>query len=191
MRWNANWGAKRGYQGRAVRWESQQKKSSTRPIIDPLSQQFSAARAEDSPEVAPESQPDANPRAHLYLQQARALWCGPCEYKYHLTLEKYEAPQLYSETEKVFHAQVSSYRARLRNPRLIEQYEAKVEKQIRDTVSVLRRRRSAHVIPFSTWARSISYFNQRVPTRVWKDQQRGMRIGQYRLHSLSSHLILS
>ena len=63
---------------------------------------------------------------------------------------------------------------------MIEQYDAKADKQIRDTVAVLRRRRSAHVIPFSTWARSVSYFNQRVPTRVWKDQQRGLRIGWYR-----------
>jgi hypothetical protein len=31
-------------------------------------------------------------------------------------------------------------------------------------------------VPFSVDARSISYFNQRVPTRIWRDQQTAMRI---------------
>ena len=57
-------------------------------------------------------------------------------------------------------------------------YDAKADKQVRDAVSVLRRRKSQLTIPFSTQARSIADFNQRVPERVWRDQQQGLRIGE-------------
>ena len=110
------------------------------------------------------------------LQRATKLWGNPEEYREHLRLESLEAPDLWESVALMFTGECSSYRRRLHNERRLAKYNAKADKQIRDTVSVLRRRRSQLVVPFSTDARSVSYFNQRVPTRVWIEQRRGLRI---------------
>ena len=111
----------------------------------------------------------------LYRQRARELWA--CSFSESLDRERYADPELWLSVAAHFAGQMSTYRARLTDQRITEQYDAKAQKQVRDAVAVLRRRRNAHIIPFSTAARSISYFNQRVPERVWRDQQRGLRIG--------------
>ena len=112
-----------------------------------------------------------------YMRDARTLWGSPAELRLALLREKDIDIQLYESVRAVFTHQFSSYRARLRDPRMIEQYEAKLEKQVRDAYAVLLRRRSAHIIPLSVWCRTISYYNQRTPTRVWNDQQAGLKIG--------------
>jgi hypothetical protein len=135
-----------------------------------------------SPRVALDAWARVNPvrdQAVLWQEQyhryARRLWS--CDYTSELLEEKAEAPELWQFVTEHFASQTSSYRMRLTDPRLIERYDAKAEKQIRDHVSVLRRRKSAHVLTFSCMARSISYLNQKLATRVWADHQRGLKIG--------------
>jgi hypothetical protein len=113
-----------------------------------------------------------------YVVRARKLW--QCDYAPPLHEERLEEPQLWETTSLLFSAQTSTYRQRMTDERLALKYDAKADKQVRDTVAVLRRRRNIHVVPFSVMARSLSYFNQRVPERVWADQCRGMRIGSAR-----------
>jgi hypothetical protein len=113
----------------------------------------------------------------LQLLRASMLWKG--DYSPLLIQESFEAPELRSEVVGMLAAQKSSYRERLEAPqaeRLLRRYEEKTERIIRDTVAVARRRRNQLDIPFSVMARSISYFNQRVPQRVWREQQRSLRI---------------
>ena len=108
------------------------------------------------------------------LGRARALYDN--DYRLHLENELKEAPDLVESSVQLYASQTSTYRARLTDERLIARYDEKTATSVRDTVAVLRRRRNQFDIPFSVDARSISYFNQRVPTRIWRDQQRGMRI---------------
>ena len=102
------------------------------------------------------------------------MW-APC-FRAHLTAEAFEAPQVRGPIEQLHYTLMSSYRERLKDPELIARYELKTERAVRDATAVARRRKSQLDIPFSTWARSISYFNQRVPTRVWVDNRKGFRI---------------
>jgi hypothetical protein len=115
----------------------------------------------------------------LLHERARKLWGSPADYRESLQREALEEPELWLATAKSFGGQASSYRQRLNDCRLIERYDAKAEKQVRDIVSVLRRRKSQLVVPFSCDARSMSYFNQRTPTRVWRDQLRGLIINAH------------
>ena len=108
-----------------------------------------------------------------WLNRARKLWGN---YTVNLEAEKLEAPDIWEEVATSLRTRVSSYRRRLKQPRLILHFEAKTDRMIRDEVAVRRRRRNQLDIPFSVDARTMSYFNQRVPTRVWRDQQHGMRI---------------
>jgi uncharacterized protein YigA (DUF484 family) len=102
------------------------------------------------------------------LGRARALYDN--DYRLHLENELKEAPDLVEKCMEVYASQTSAYRARLTDGRLIARYDEKTATSVRDTVAVLRRRRNQFDIPFSVDARSISYFNQRVPKRVWRDQ---------------------
>jgi hypothetical protein len=110
-----------------------------------------------------------------YKNRAKDLW--ETDYNVLLQREEHEDEVLWEATSLVFTSQTSTYRQRMKDERLARRYDAKASKQIRDTVAVLRRRRNAHVVPFSIMARSLSYFNQRVPERVWADQCRALRIG--------------
>lgn len=110
----------------------------------------------------------------IYEQRGRDLWSS--DYKPLLRREDLEAPLLREQVVQVYSHQVSTYRARLKDPRLTARYDAKTGWLVRDTTAVLRRRRNQNDIPFSIMARSISYFNQRVPTRVWRENQCGLRI---------------
>ena len=110
----------------------------------------------------------------VYLERGRAL--NSCDYSLLLQREKEEAPELWPAVSALFDIQKSTYRARLKDPRLIERYDAKADGQIRDLVAVLRRRRNKDDIAFSVQCRSLSYFNQRVPTRLWKENRRALRI---------------
>ena len=110
----------------------------------------------------------------VYRVRAQMLWSN--DYRSWLQVEQSEAPHLWAAVDLMFSAQTSTYRQRMTDVRLREQYDAKADKQKRDMVAVLRRRRNVHDIPFSVAARSLSYFNQRVPVRVWKDQQQQLRI---------------
>ena len=110
----------------------------------------------------------------VLLSRARALW--EVSYDEHLLHEAKEAPELRLQVASVYAAQISSYRARLKDERLAGRYDLKTDRMVRDTTAQLRRRRNQLDIPFSILARSISYFNQRVPARVWKDQQKALRI---------------
>ena len=110
----------------------------------------------------------------IWLLRAQRMWST--DYTVWLRQEKLEVPELRAKVEQVFAAQVSSYRKRLTNERLIIKYDEKTERMIRDTTAVARRRANQLDIPFSVFARSGSYFNQRIATRAWKDNQRGLRI---------------
>lgn len=182
MRYDPCWASTKRPKSRAARWEQRGPNGRAvprervpdtcdgnieRPLEDP---RWPAAAKRNQAEEA---------RVTL-LRRARALWGSPEEYKEALRLEALEDPILYEAISQVFHCQTGaprSYRARMTDVTKIERFDAKMEKQVRDAVSVMRRRRSQKIIPFSTAARSVSYFNQRTPHRVWADQQRGMRIG--------------
>lgn len=110
----------------------------------------------------------------VLLSRCRALWTT--NYQPLLEMEAKECPELWEHVSLVYRAQTSQYRLRLTDPTLVAKYDLKTDGMIRNTVAVMRRRRNQLDIPFSTSGRSLSYFNQRVPTRVWKDQQRGMHI---------------
>jgi hypothetical protein len=93
------------------------------------------------------------------------LWAS--NYTPLLEAERLEAIDLYEQHTQQFRMLHSEYRIRL------------------ERRNAVARRLS---VPFSTMARSLSYFNQRVPTRVWKDNQRHLRIvliGNGHFHSLS------
>jgi hypothetical protein len=108
------------------------------------------------------------------LERARRLWA--CDYTPHVVQESLEHPELRAQVLEVFEKQTSSWRSRLKDEDAIRRYEDKTERMIRDTVAIARRRRNQLDIPFSVFARSISYFNQRVPTRIWREQLKSMRI---------------
>jgi hypothetical protein len=125
----------------------------------------------------------------IYVERARMLWSS--DYTSLLEAEKLEAPILWEATAAIYGLQQSSYRRRMTNERLIERYDAKADKQVRDNVAILRRRQNQNVIPFSVLARSISYFNQRVPQRVWADQSRSLRIGKPCVPGHAGHKLLN
>jgi hypothetical protein len=174
MRWRVDWARPARPKSRRAFWEHRPRRR-TKDAEQPINEAQHSA-ADDLPHPTKKLGRAEAERCKL-LEQAAMLWASPDGYSEYLRLEKEADPELWEATSFLFKAQTSSYRRRMVNPRLIERYDAKAEKQIRDTVSVLRRRACIHVIPFSTMARSVSYFNQRVPTRVWRDQQRGLRIG--------------
>lgn len=112
-------------------------------------------------------------RAKL-LGRATRLWA--CNYTIPLEHELKEHPDLVANVVDMYAAQTSTYRMRLTDDRLKARYDAKTQFCVRDTVAVMRRRRNQFDIPFSVDARSLSYFNQRIATRVWRDNQKGLRI---------------
>jgi hypothetical protein len=106
--------------------------------------------------------------------RARQLWQD--DFTPLLELEAKETPELRAQVDELYGAQRSTYRARLKDTRLIERYDIKQVRMVRDATALLRRRRNQLDLPFSVMARSLSWFNQRVPTRVWRDNQRSLRI---------------
>ena len=183
MRWNPKWASGRRPKGQ--RWEQRRRAPQGVPDNVPGNSDQRRESPEDLPDLVrpkdEERDKQATSKLELWRQEmrarARSLWGTPDEYRDSLEREKQEAPELWLTTTMLFDAETSRYRKELKSERLIVANNAKKEKQVRDTVSVLRRRRSQLIMPFSTLARSVSYFNQRVPTRVWRDQQRGLRIG--------------
>jgi hypothetical protein len=71
-----------------------------------------------------------------YFARAKKMWC--CDYTAFLNEEREEDPVLWKTTAMLFGSQTSSYRQRLPDTRLVHRYDLKEEKQIRDTVAVLR-----------------------------------------------------
>ena len=107
------------------------------------------------------------------LERGRMLWSS--NYAPLLEKETLEVPELWAQVTDVYAGQLSSYRKRLGVDMALK-YDAKTAVMVRDTVATLRRRKNKDDIPFSIMARSLSYFNQRVPTRVWREQQKSQRI---------------
>ena len=182
VRYDPRWGQKRRPEGRRHRWEQRPRWARTQTAWEEASEAATPTPAAVAPDADHPPWPRPSTRAlrsrERLLQRANALWGSPEDYREHLRLEALEDPVLWECTAKLFQGQASRYRQELTDERLIGRYDAKADKQIRDAVSVLRRRQSQEIIPFSTDARSISYFNQRTPTRVWRDQQQGLRIGE-------------
>ena len=108
------------------------------------------------------------------LMRAARLWAP--DYRLELEKEKGEVPELWEHVTNLFKVQVSTYRLRLKDERLLLRYDAKTERMVRDHVAVMRRRRNQFDIPFSVDARTGSYYNQRVPERIWRDNQKCLRI---------------
>lgn len=177
-RYNPRWGASMRDKRRRPGWERRPRRSHTETASEDVSEEATATAADEMREATTGVESRAENARLKLLQQATMLWGTPAEYREYLRLESFEAPELWNSVVLMYHGEVSSYRQRMTDERLIVRYDAKGEKLVRDTVSVLRRRRSQLDVPLSTMARSISYFNQRVPTRVWRDQQRGLRIGE-------------
>ena len=174
-RYDPRWGAARRPKGRGNRWEVRPKWPQAQTALEDPRWEATATAADALPEetVRSEIKTSRAEDARLkLLQRAKKLWGTPEEYREYLRLESLETPELWESVALMVTGQRSSYRQRLHDERLLAKYDAKADKQIRDTVSVLRRRRSQLVVPFSTDARSVSYFNQRVPTRVWIEQRR-------------------
>ena len=122
-------------------------------------------------------------RVVLVMRAAR-LWT--CDYTHLLELERLEKPVLRDKVLTLAMNQISTYRARLKDAAQIARYNDKTERVIRDQTAVLRRRANQLDIPFSVDARTMSYMNQRVATRVWKDMQHGLLI----LHRSSAQKVL-
>ena len=108
------------------------------------------------------------------LMRAARLWAP--DYKIELEREKGEAPELWEHVTNLYKDQVSTYRLRLKDERQLLRYDAKTERMVRDQVAVMRRRRNHCDIPFSVDARTGSYYNQRMPERIWRDNQKCLRI---------------
>ena len=72
----------------------------------------------------------------------------------------------------------SSYRQQSyrRNPELTAGYDRREELRARDLVATARRARNMRDWTFSQLARSGSYFNQRVPHRVWTEESAKRRL---------------
>ena len=182
MRYDPKWASTRRPKGRAARWEQRPKWEQRSAAQESEGHNVVAAAVglEDPAWAQPPGNRFERARA-AFDARARALWGTPDQYREQLRLEALEDPELYLAVQATLAGrQRSTYRAQLRDERLIERYDAKEQKQVRDTVAVLRRRRSQLIVPFSIDARNISYFNQRVPERVWNDQQKGLRIGTRR-----------
>ena len=193
MRYDPRWGARPAKQRRkpaSQRWEVRPRWS--RQEATPAAETSDAVGTLIDPEWhAPRNQAE-EARIKL-LARARKLWGSPCSYADSLQQEANEEPDLWLATTILMRSQVSTYRAELQDCRLVERYDAKSNKLVRDTVAVLRRRKSQLDIPFSIDARTVSYFNQRVPTRVWREQQHGLRIcvpGHPATHSWASQCII-
>lgn len=123
-------------------------------------------------------------RAYLHFRAGR-LWSN--DYTVWLQRECEEVPALRASVVEMTTVQVSTWRLRLKEPEAIAAYDHKTERIVRDTTAQMRRRRNMFDIPFSVDARTMSYFNQRVPTRVWLENQAAMRI----LHRQSAKVVLN
>ena len=175
MRYDARWGAPGRRKAKKALWERRRQWSRAAEPVHDENETFQSV----APEEVPNEVPEKLTTSQQYKRDARVLWGSPLDYVNNIHRDRERDPQLYAVTHAVFHVQAakSTYRARLKDPRLIELYDAKANKQVRDAYDVLLRRKSVAIIPFTTWCRSLSYFNQRTPTRVWNDQQAGLRIG--------------
>ena len=174
---------------RRARWTEKILGSRAKRAQPPGEQVPHAPEAESAPDSThPEARPgakEATPQATAgmwkeYTSQyergqailemrARLLWSS--DYSVLLEVEKLEVPDLWQAVSDQHHEKLSSWRARLTGDKLLA-YEAKTERMILRSVARLRRRRNQLDIPFSTLATSVSHFNQRVPTRVWREAQK-------------------
>ena len=160
------WGRPGNRKARSYRWHRRpQRPASTDAAFHGLEDPAWSTPAFDSNE----EQPRALMARQKLLNRARKLWAD--DYTNHLEFELKERPELTMSVIELYCAQTSTYRARLSDERLIARYDLKTTISVRDTVAVLRRRRNQFDIPFSIDARSLSYFNQRVPRRIWREQQ--------------------
>ena len=100
-------------------------------------------------------------------------------YADHLAIEDAAAAEQRSAVAQFFRP--SSYRARsststgLHGERL-QSYDARTADRQRDSVAHLRRAVNQRDWSFSILARSISWFNQRIPHRVWNSEQKAGRV---------------
>jgi hypothetical protein len=156
------WGKPGNRKARSHRWHRRPQRPAT--TDDGLEDPAWSKPAFDCNEERPHASQAVIARQKL-LNRARKLWAD--DYTTHLEFELKERPELTMSVVELYCAQMSTYRARLSDSRLIERYDLKTKISVRDTVAVLRRRRNQFDIPFSVDARSLSYFNQRVPRRVW------------------------
>ena len=182
MRYDPQWAAPGRRKARRSQWERRPSRRQDVPPTEPAEPDIELPTAEPASEHAGawaefEFSRQKQKSREALLGRAAQLWSGPDGYREHLSYERCERPLLWAATSALLHSQRSTYRERLEGHEGAAGYDAKTEKMIRDTVAVVRRRRSQLDIPFSILARSVSYFNQRTPTRVWNDQQKGLRIG--------------
>jgi hypothetical protein len=140
--------------------------------------------AQEGPEVPVDGeQTAANAEGHAegqqrtFLSYARDLW----RWDYSSLLDEEDV----GSRALVGSLPVSTYRQRLNNkPEAAARYDARAVKRARGAMAQLGRVSNNRNWTFSIVARSLSYFNQRVPVRVWRDEQEDRRIAS------RSHCIL-
>ena len=70
------------------------------------------------------------------LMRAARLWAP--DYRLELEKEKGEVPELWEHVTNLFKVQVSTYRLRLKDERLLLRYDAKTERMVRDHVDAAK-----------------------------------------------------
>lgn len=135
-RWAVDWGARPRAGGRRSRWERRPDRrvnaaQAEQPVVE--EQHLASDGVATKGEVRPrKTQHEA--WHDEYVVRARKLW--QCDYAPPLHEERLEEPQLWETTSLLFSAQTSTYRQRMTDERLALKYDAKADKQVRDTVAV-------------------------------------------------------
>ena len=97
-------------------------------------------------------------------------------YSEHLALEDAAATEQRGAVAELF--EPSSYRVRLSGENL-DRYDRRTADRQRDSVAHLRRSRNQRSWTFSILARTVSWFTQRVPHRVWHGESRAARVASH------------
>jgi len=113
------------------------------------------------------------PAEHASLKCfARLLWGSADDYRAHLRAEDEAAGGALHALE---HMPQSSYRRRLKGESAV-QYDERAAKRARGAMAQLSRVNNMRCWTFSIVARSLAYFNQRVPHRVWREESADRRL---------------
>ena len=137
VRYDPRWGAATRSKGRGHGWEVRPNWRRTQTAWEEVSEAATATAADDAaPDVTAWSEikvSRAEDARRKYLQRATNLWGSPQEYLEYLRLESLETPVLWESVALMFAGQCSSYRQRLHDERRIAKYDAKADKQVRDS----------------------------------------------------------
>ena len=143
--------------------------------------QSSAAAASRSGvhEIGPTDNPVLEPKRASYERSNVTDWASLFWLPDYRPVLEAEA-RVAASTQLGAIAPPSTYRARLDHfPEAASAYDVKMDGRVRDIYSIALRAANQRAWSFSQLARSISYFSQRTPRRVWRDETRGRRIATH------------